>query len=851
MSDSFPPAPGAGSSSFPREPALRDDATVQNQGELLFRRYRVMRELGRGGMGVVVLAHDTALDIPVAVKLVPDLVVKDTEAVADLRKEVLRGMALMHPGIVRTNNFEKDESGAGIVMEIVEGDTLTDLKIAQPGGCFDPEQIIPWLEQLCAVLDYAHGDAHIVHRDLKPRNIMLAKSGRVKVADFGIAAVISDSMSRHSMEGTVSGTLSYMSPQQAEGKRPTPLDDIHALGATIYELLTGKPPFFRGNPTTILAQIISLVPPSMMERRVDLEVTGRPALPLVWEEVIAACLAKDPAERPQTAGEVLARLRSAPSSVEARFVSPSPPPPAASSVVEPEAATLPSHPAPSGRRSRAPLMWAACAAAVVVGGVVIYRNRPPVSNRPTASTSSSLTQPAQAADTSPHPIATPPLAMPAPVVLASPPPATPPPSALDEPDPPGFPADQIARRNARRAFVRAASDSFAKIPSLDVNTAASDVSGNGKVWALASDGLHVFEDTDGDGKADKVIHAVAPPLFPSDLAPDRFILEGHDRKLSRIMLLKGNQHVAELQDTDGDGGIDKSIRLNSPTPPPQPLKPGAATKDRPFINSLGQEFVPVADTNVLFSRWETRVKDYRRFVEEGSYDMTKGERAFTAARDAKGNVTWAQEGGTWSDPKFPQPQGDDHPVVCVSWEDARAFCEWLTRTEHASGRISPEATYRLPTDHEWSLAAGLGAEESVAMQPLEKSENARGGYPWGSPWPPPANAANLCGVESRVEAGEASDWTFIDGYGDGAPRTAPVGSYLPTAQGLYDLSGNVWEWCEDRIAPSDERRVLRGGSWYDDDPDRLLASYRRPGMPRGRWDRHGFRAVLDPAPSQR
>jgi len=317
MSDSFPPEPGHSEGSFPHgQPhppgSAPEDAPTQPDAPLLFRRYRVLRELGRGGMGVVVLAHDTALEVTVALKLVPDLIVHDPDAVAGLRKEVLRGMALTHPGVVRTNHFEKDESGAAIVMEYVEGDDLTTLKRHQPGECFDPEQILPWLVQLCAVLDYAHRDARIIHRDLKPRNIMLTKTGRVKVADFGIAAVISDSVSRHSMEGTVSGTLSYMSPQQAEGKRPSHLDDIHALGATIYELLTSKPPFFRGHQAAIYQQIIHVEPPSMAERREELEISGKKPLAPQWETTVAACLAKEPAYRPQSAGEVLARLQAAP-----------------------------------------------------------------------------------------------------------------------------------------------------------------------------------------------------------------------------------------------------------------------------------------------------------------------------------------------------------------------------------------------------------------------------------------------------------------------------------------------------------------------------------------------------------
>ncbi len=258
-------------------------------------------------MGIVLLAHDTALGCHVAVKLVPEAVVKDSEAIANLRKEVLRGMALTHSGIVRTHNFECDENEAGIVMEYVEGDTLAQLKQRQPGGCFEPEQILPWIEQLCAVLDYAHCEARIVHRDLKPQNIMITTSGRIKVADFGISATLSDSMSNHSIEGKLSGTLSYMSPQQAVGMRPTHLDDIHALGATIYDLLTGKPPFFRGNQASVHAQVINVVPRSMADLRADLEVTDRPPIPAEWEDAIAACLAKDPADRPATAGALLWR----------------------------------------------------------------------------------------------------------------------------------------------------------------------------------------------------------------------------------------------------------------------------------------------------------------------------------------------------------------------------------------------------------------------------------------------------------------------------------------------------------------------------------------------------------------
>src|SRR5207247_7144810 len=133
-----------------------------------------------------------------------------------------------------------------------------------------------------------------------PTNLMVNQRGDLKVTDFGIARSLSDSVSRLTLEQGRSGTLIYMSPQQLNGERCTLLDDIYSLGASIYELLTSKPPFYSGN---IDRQIRERVAPSMTERRKEFDI--EPALvPQVWEDGVAACLAKDPARRPQSAAEV-------------------------------------------------------------------------------------------------------------------------------------------------------------------------------------------------------------------------------------------------------------------------------------------------------------------------------------------------------------------------------------------------------------------------------------------------------------------------------------------------------------------------------------------------------------------
>ena len=275
-------------------------------GSVVFGRYKLERELGRGGMGVVWLAQDERVDVPVALKFLPDVVARDAESVDELKRELRRGLNLTHPGIVRVYSFEQDASGAAIAMEYVDGPTLSSLKMKQDAQCFDVEELMPLLEQLCAALDYAHFEAKIVHRDLKPRNLMLTSKGRLKIADFGVATSISDTVSRATMRRDGSGTPPYMSPQQAFGENPSPSDDIYSVGATLYELLTGRPPFYQGN---ILAQVQQRVPPSLAERREVLKVTKKKPIPPEWEETIASCLAKLNEDRPQRAGDIIEMLR--------------------------------------------------------------------------------------------------------------------------------------------------------------------------------------------------------------------------------------------------------------------------------------------------------------------------------------------------------------------------------------------------------------------------------------------------------------------------------------------------------------------------------------------------------------
>src|SRR4051812_3199664 len=283
---------------------MRDYAS----GQKLFRRYTLKRLLGRGGMGVVWLARDEELERDVALKFLPDMLVHDRAVLGDLKRETRRSLELTHKNIVRIYDFVHDETSGCISMEYVDGDTLSNLRADKPYKIFEPDELKEWVSQLCDALDYAHNHAKIVHRDLKPANLMVNQRGDLKVADFGIARSLSDSMSMLTMDRGKSGTLLYMSPQQLDGERGSHLDDIYSLGAAVYELLTSKPPFYSGN---VDRQIHEKIPSTMTQRRQDLEVSSE-AVDETWEDVIHRCLAKDPAKRPQSVSEV-AKLLSVPS----------------------------------------------------------------------------------------------------------------------------------------------------------------------------------------------------------------------------------------------------------------------------------------------------------------------------------------------------------------------------------------------------------------------------------------------------------------------------------------------------------------------------------------------------------
>lgn len=266
-------------------------------------RFELVRRLGEGGMGVVWLVLDRELNEHVAAKFLPRGIQSDPMALDDMRRETLKSRRLSHPCITRIHDFyHVGEELPFICMEYVNGQNLSELQVQQEGRVFRWDVLQPIVQQLCESLAYAH-EEKIIHRDIKPGNLMLDSRGRLKLSDFGLSASASDSMSRLSKDMGGSGTPAYMSPQQLEGRPPKITDDIYALGATLYELLAGKPPFFTGD---ISHQILSVAPTPIHERLQERETQNE--IPDEVDSLLMDCLSKEPDDRPQSAYEFAERL---------------------------------------------------------------------------------------------------------------------------------------------------------------------------------------------------------------------------------------------------------------------------------------------------------------------------------------------------------------------------------------------------------------------------------------------------------------------------------------------------------------------------------------------------------------
>lgn len=260
-------------------------------------RYEIHRRLARGGMAQVYLARDRSLDRPVAVKeLVPEFA-GDPSFVERFRREAQAAANLSHPNIVGVYDWGAQDGTYFIVMEYVDGPSLS--RVLRSDGPFHPRRAAEIAAEVAAGLGFAHSHG-VVHRDVKPGNVLLTRSGQAKVTDFGIARALSSSDEDLTQAGSVMGTATYFSPEQAQGLPVDPRSDLYSLGVVLYELVTGRPPFSGDTPLAIAYKHVQdqPAPPS----------TLMAGLPEALEAIIMKLLSKRPDDRYATAEELRADL---------------------------------------------------------------------------------------------------------------------------------------------------------------------------------------------------------------------------------------------------------------------------------------------------------------------------------------------------------------------------------------------------------------------------------------------------------------------------------------------------------------------------------------------------------------
>ena len=260
-------------------------------------RYELGEILGFGGMSEVHIARDVRLHRDVAVKVLRADLARDPSFYLRFRREAQNAAALNHPAIVAVYDTGEAETPNGplpyIVMEYVDGVTLRD--IVHTEGPLEPKRAIEIIADACQALNFSHQHG-IIHRDVKPANIMISKSGAVKVMDFGIARALADSGNSVTQTAAVIGTAQYLSPEQARGESVDARSAVDSLGCVLYEMLTGEPPFVGDSPVAVAYQHVreDPVPPS----------TRNPALSPELDAVVLKALAKNPENRYQSAAEM-------------------------------------------------------------------------------------------------------------------------------------------------------------------------------------------------------------------------------------------------------------------------------------------------------------------------------------------------------------------------------------------------------------------------------------------------------------------------------------------------------------------------------------------------------------------
>jgi formylglycine-generating enzyme required for sulfatase activity len=832
-------------------PDLGPSVNGLTEGRKLFgNHYTLIKIVGRGPHSVVWLAWHDKQQRDVALKFLPEATKQDPSALAVLKREVRKLQEIKHPVLVPILEVEEEGTLVAIASEYVEGATLAEMRAQKSNQIFAPADLTESVKQLCTALEYAHNEANHAHGGVTPSNLMVSQKGAFRVTDFALGRHVSEFVSKTSGAAAAGRNLAYLSPQQANGEPATVADDIYSFGATMYELLTSKAPFYTGD---IMLQVQQKIPPPMTHRRKELRVIGEP-IPRVWEETVASCLQKSPTARPQSITQVREMLG------------------IAADAPATEAAPVAEMAAAGGPSPKTKIIAVAVAAAVICAllAAVVAKSGKPAAGGAGMSAAEIAKQKAEreeaikkAAKDAEKGAEAKAAAMAEKLRRESEAQA----EKLRRESEAKVKQAQAEAERLQKAMEKSRAEEIQRAAAAkkaqDENDAklkkAQEDAAKAAKSALANTSANSVEAERARKEADDRVKAAEAESVRLKAAIEKakqdeakrladaqkMAKEAEDKikaaaaeqaklqeqlkqaqmakenvelvKLAAIEAEKAKKALAERRAEEEararemkakeDAEAKQMAMLSAKAKKEAEDKRAAQAEARKFKpgskywdNSLGIRLAQVGKVYVAI--WETRYDDFSTFVAASRHDAGLG----------------------WKNPGF--KQGATHPVVNVSWSDATAFCKWLTEKERSEGLFSG-GTYRLPTDAEWSALARLEGESGAT--PAERDMKVKGVYPWGNQWPPPVGAGNY------------QDNLSFDPFDE----TAPVGSFHANAYGLYDLGGNVWEWCDDWADSGQKGRTLRGGSWTGYATGSALSSARRSGAPTERRTDVGFRIVLD------
>jgi formylglycine-generating enzyme required for sulfatase activity/serine/threonine protein kinase len=800
-------------------PPIRARLLRPYSGMLLDKKYRLISKLGEGGMGSVYRAQRLFMNDLVAIKFMRPEVMADSDIRQRFYQEAKVAARMKHANVVTVYDCGETNDGlVYLVMELLEGESLGEM--IHRHGPLELNQVLDIGIQICEALGCML-EHNVIHRDLKPDNIMLVPDGRdgfiAKVVDFGVAKVLEADAHLTRVQSRI-GSPVYSSPEQYLGKPVDHRTDLYGLGVIFYECLTGHVPFEALTQDELLTAILHKMP-----QRLDKKITGFTSM---MADLVHWLLAKDPNDRPRDAMEVAKCLETLRDSKKTLQI-----------FQEGEGEEAPAY---NGRRPG--LVYARDAMTPESARVRSTPARQPASGGRIANAAGR--GPAAATD---------PVFRPRPIRKR---------------------IKKKLKRIARPVMLAATLGvagviAWGQLVDPGVYTKLAEAVTPLLPWSLPAAPANTNAGTKV-AAAEKVMSS-APAAMQKDPARSAAPTDSSAVAAPPSSPLAGNTSGRTLNSTGTESAL--SMRLDNTTPglalqnsawSRSLLEDNAAgalkSLVRPAASRAGsriEQKAPALANMVLvqetmFERGDVSGEGGANerpahWVRLGEFWIGKHEvtnRDYFAFVEATGGHP-----PEWRDPnsKYHFQFGSDnfykklgaalsdpqYPVVGVSWYDAEAYCEWKSQQTGMK--------FRLPTESEWELAA--------------RAADTRSTYSWGSSAPQIAKGGNV--ADESLKAVYADLRMIWRAYDDNFVYTAPVGRFGANVYGLYDMTGNVWEWCNDWYSETEYQRkdsdnptgpvagkekAIRGGSWSDT-PEKLRVTFRRGMPPAFRSNNLGFRVV--------